>query len=304
MKAIKMEEDLNSCLILFELTGLQCFSLKSLTQDNAENRPSISRTVFMLVLFVFVNALVIFYVHHDHSIIEGDLTSKNVIIYVIKQSMNVGLVALLSVSFLQSYTSTQSIKKIYLNSKEIARLCLKFKLNIDFKKIKKDAWKRIWAMLGFILVMHGSVMLAHLNCPNNILQLILGIFPMLFLLMIVFKFVFYVNIVNHQLQLLEKLFKDAMQYEPVKVIESNIDVYLTQVKSSTPIDDKTLNKLRVVWKIYNVIYDNGALINQSIGLTVLSLLMGLVIALTVSGYEIFVTVVGGRPLQNIPGKST
>lgn len=302
MKAIKMTEDLNSCSILFELTGLQYFSLKSLTKDNVENRPSISRTAYMLVLFVFINSLAVSYVHHDHSIIKGDLTSKNLIMFVIKHSMNVGLVAILSVNLLQSYATTKSIKKIYLNSEEIARLCLKFKLNIDFKKIKKDAWKRIWMMSGVIFVMHGSVILAHINCPNNVLQQILGILPIFFMLMIAFKFVFYVNIVNHQLQLLEKLFEDSMQNDPVKVIESNIDVYLTQVKSSKPVDDTRLNKLRVVWKIYNVIYDNATLINQSIGLTVLALLMGLVIALTVSGYEIFVMVLGGIPLQNIGGK--
>lgn len=302
MKVKKIEEELNRCLILFEYTGLQYFSLKSLTQSNVDSRPSILRTIYMLVLFVFVNAMAVSYILLDHSAVKGALTSKNVIMFVVKHSMNVAMVIILSVSFVQSYTSTRHIKKVYLNTKEIARLCSEFKLDIDFKQIRNDAWKRVAVMISFIFLMHGSVMLAHRNSPNSTLQLLLGILPIFFLLMIVYKFVMYVDMVNSQLRLLERLFMDVFQYQPIKILENGINVQLKHVEPSKPFNE-ILNKLRVVWKIYNVIFDNGSLINDSLGLTVLTLLIGLVIALTVSGYEVFVTIVGGRPVQNLPGNS-
>lgn len=297
-----MEENLNNCLILFEYTGLQYFSLKSLTTDNAKNRPTFARTVLMLSLFVCINTLAICFIIRDHSIINGELTPKNLIMYLIKHSMNAGFVSTLSVSLIESFVTTRSIKKFYLNSKEIALLCLSFKLFIDFKKISKNYWKRILLMLSFILAMHGSVMIAHVNNTSGILQMLFGVVPVLLLMMTVYKFIFYVDVVNSQLRMLEKLFEDSFQYDPIKIIDNVADVNLTQVKPSSSIFvDNSLNKLRIVWKIYNLIYDNGNLINESIGMTALALLISLVICLTVSGYEMFVTIVGGRGLKNIPG---
>lgn len=293
-----MEENLNSCLILFEYTGLQYFSLKPLTKDG--KRPSVLRTAYMLVLLVGVNALAVFYILFDYSMVRGELTSRNIVMYAIKSLMIVGLVTVLSVSFVQSFVSTQSVKKIYLNSKETVQLCLEFKLNIDFKKIKRNALKKVCAMLSFIFALHGFVMLSHMNNLHNTLQLTLGIFPMLFLLVVVYKFVFYVDIVNSQLRLLETILEEIFRYQPSKINDNDVD--LKQVEPSKPVDDVTFSKLRVLWKMYNLIYDNGTLINESIGLTVLTLLIGCAIALTVSGYEIFVTIVGGRSIQNLPGK--
>lgn len=295
-----MEANLNSCLVLLELAGLQYFSLKSLDID-AKKGPSIPRTVYMLFLLVCINALTIAFIVNDKLIATGDLTTQKLLTCIVQRSISVGMVLVLCTSFVQSYVTTENIMKVHLNSKEIARLSQVFKIFINFKKVKIKAWKMIWMMFGFLATVHGSLMLAHLNNSAEILQILLGCLPMVFLLVIVYKFVFYVNMVNSQLKFLNKLLCRIFQYQPIKIID-NINYHLMHVKPLKPADD-TLSKLRVIWKIYNNIYESGILINESIGLTVLVLFMGIVIALTVSGYEMYIIIAGGLPTSRIPGES-
>lgn len=122
--------------------------------------------------------------------------------------------------------------------------------------------------------------------------MLIGSIPILLLFMIIYKFVFYVDMVNNQLEFVVKLLDKTFQPEEVKVVG--------EMCFKNTLDDP-LKKLRAIRKVYNIIFESGALVNRSNGLTILILLMDLVIAITASGYEIFVIAVGSLPIQRIPG---
>lgn len=297
-KELKMnfEDELHSCLFIFEVTGLQYFSLKKLLSHKSNGLEK-WRVVYMLVLLLCIFSLAVSYVIHDHRAIEGNVTPKNVLMFAIQNTMNFGIIMVEIISLLQSYWSTRKIMKIYAALKEIVHLCFNdFKTFIDFTKIKERAWKRFRQMLAFIGVLHISLTLYHIKSTDAICQLFLGIIPLFFLTMVVNKFVFYVDLVNSLLEFLKYLLEDIFKYEPIKII-SNLHSSTKTVKAP----EDPMRKLRACWKIYMKIYDISGLINDSIGLTILVLLSSLVVTLTISGYEVFVIIVGGLPVKKFPG---
>lgn len=303
MKLIRIEDELNGSLFFFELMGLQYFSLKSLTQDSLKNKITVYRFVYMVFLLIFVLSFVVAFVVADNFTFIESLTAKNVIMFAIKNSMNVGLVLVVCTSLIQSYVSTEYIKKIYLNTDEIARLAFcEFKVFIDFKKIKKSVWKRLAIMAVFFITLQGVIGFTNMKYLNNFYTMLIGIIPLFFFLVIVFKLVFYIDFINLHLEFLEKLIEDVPILQPIKIID-NINLHLLSVKSVKPVKppEDPMRKFRITRKIYNIIYENSILINDSNGLTVLMLLTSLVIALTATGYQGFVIIVGGLPIEKAAG---
>jgi hypothetical protein len=291
-----MEKELNNSLFIYEIMGLQYFSLKSLNYKNYKHPPTFFRVVLMFFLIAIILLLMITYVVKDHKVVEGNLTAKNVLMFAVHHLMNFGLILVTCTSIIQSYTSDLQVKMIYINFKEILQISQQeFGSVWDFKKVKVSARKRMICMSVFIILLHGTVMLMKIGSSEIIFKMLLGLFPVLFFLMISNKFIFYVTLINYQLKLLITLLTQTFQ--SIKIID-NINCHLKPKK----FNEDSLNKLRTARKVYNLIQENASLTNESNGLTILIMFVGLVVALTVSGFEIFVIIVGGLPIERLSGK--
>lgn len=291
-----METELKSFLNIFELLGLQYFSITELNVDNFKKRPTFLRAIFMLVLITIVCSLMIFFVTNETSAVEGKVTAKNVIMYAVKRSFNLGMILVCCSSIVQSFVSTKKMKKVFMNIRQVVEIAkVEFDVCVDFKRFKKSALRKLWFLLLFFATIHGSVTLFYWNEENLFIKMFFGAIPVVFLLIIVYKIVFFIALINYQLELLSDIITDIFQYHPIKIIE-NINFHLTSVKT---IEDP-LEKSRFARKIFNIIFESGALINSSNGLTMLLMLSTLVISLTVSGYETFVIIVDGLSLKHIP----
>lgn len=297
-----MEEELNSCLVIFELIGLQYFSLKTLVKDS-NKKPSIVRTIFMVVLMVLMTILVVLFVTSED--LETDnqkVTAKNFITFAIQHSMNFGLILVILVSMVQSFMTTSKTKKLFLNVKEIAKLSYdEFNFTVNFKSIKKAALRRSYVLMTFFITVHFSTFFFRADSPEDVIPMLLGILPILYLLLIVYKFIFYVGMVNKQLNFVGKLLHETFKNPPpIKTID-NKNMHSLYVKPAKNCEEDHFKKLLATRKIFNLVYENGLLVNDSNGFTILIVLLDLVVALTASGYEIFVIIVGGLPVEKIPG---
>lgn len=299
MKKLKNFEELYSFMFIFEVFGLQYFSLQKLSPENFKTKPGHCRILYMLFILVIIVSMTVGYIIHDHTQILEPITMKHLVMIAVQQSMNFGILLVVTVSLVQSYVSTNNIKGIFMNTRDIIQLCVyDFKIAIDFNRIKSEARKTLRNFVIFITTLHGTLMLIHMNSFDELLQMMLGMLPIFFLVMVEYKFVFYVDMVNRQLEFLKNLLEDTFKYQLIRNID-DFNFHLTVRPIKAP--DDPIRKLRAAWKIYMKIYDISRLINDSIGLTVLVMLMSLVIALTVSGYEIVVILVGGLPLKRLPG---
>lgn len=303
MKTAKIEEELNNCLILFELLGQQYFTLKSLTSRNLTSRPSIFRFIYLVIVFLFISILMVYYIYQDQAVINESLNAKNVLMYAVKNSMHFGMVLVVWTSLIQSFVSTRKIKKIFFNVMETVQLCAtEFNVMIKPKLIRNAAWKRISVMIIFFAIVHGGMMILNVSSSKAVKKLTIGLLPIFFFLTIMNKYIFYVGMINHQLEFLRNLIGSIFKSESPQTINivENMNFHLKSVKPMTSADD-LMKKFRAARKIYNIIYENGILINESNGLTILVMLISLVIALTVSGYEMFVIIIGGLPLDQAMG---
>ena len=293
-----MEKEIGGSLFLFEVLGLQCFSLKHLKPENVDKRPNILRTIYMFLLFCSLCAFTVGYVSHDRALTLQKKEPKYFLVFIIKNSMSVGLILVVFTSFVESYRSTKNIKKIFLNAKEITKACFnKFNVVVDFKKSKKGSWKRVLKGIIFLVILQFFVIISNvLFSRDGSFVVLFQLFPSTYLLMIVFKYVFYVGMVNNQLEELKELLVNTFKQQESEIIENGKSI--TVLSTMDP-----LCKLRACWRIYNIIYENGLLINESQGLTVLMCLGSLIVALSISGYQLFVIIVGGMLSSQIPGNN-
>lgn len=295
MKALSFEQELNSCMIMFEAMGLQYFSLKSLTVHNFRARPSVPRTIFMLFLVTLITILMIIFIIYDKSLPKEIITAKNVLMQMVRKSLNFNLVLVVWTSLIQSFLSTEKVKKLFFNLTEVSQLSHQyFHMTFDAKRLKRLACRRTLLMMIFLMTVHGGVLIISILHFGMMLKPLVAILPVMFLFTVVNKFLFYVGIVNSQLEFLAQLIENLFVWqEPVKLIDNKI---ILSIKPSRSADDP-LRKLRAARKIYNKIFENSILINESNGLTLLVLLISLVISLMTSGYEIFVVIIGGLPMD-------
>jgi hypothetical protein len=296
-----LEDELSSFGFLFEVLGLQYFSLKQLKDENDAKRPAFVRAIYLLVLSIFLLCVSCFFVYSDREGFSTNVTAKTFLTYAIDNSMNVGMLFVLISSTVQAFFTTKKIKNLYINNRKIVQMIASdYDLRINFKSIHKTV-KRYLAIVGlYFLLSHGLILIASASSMQKFLVYVIGTFPMFFLMMSVFKFVFYVEMVNRQIEILTSLIKSIFQEHPLKSLEQ-LHLHLTSIKYMR-LADNVFKKFVSAKKQYNVLYENAGLINESMGLTILILLIVLVITLTSSGYQVFVILVGGKSLDKLPGK--
>lgn len=300
-----MEKELDSCLVIFEISGLQYFSLKSLTAENVKTRPSWVRLIYMLILLVSLTALILWQVYIENVESSKSVTTRNLLGFIIQQSMNLGLILVIVTTLIQSYTSTASMRQFYLNQKEIVNTYSRhFDIIIDFKKLKKMATRRGLVLIVFYFVINGIITVVHVETEKHLLLFAIALLPVLFLFMTVLKFLFYVSVVNEQLAFLMNYLEEIFKRDTINLIEDmNHRLIELKPRQMGPIDDH-IRKLRSAVRIYGIIHENAGLINASIGWSVLSFLLCLTTATTVSGYQLFVIIVGGLSVDHLPSKNT
>jgi hypothetical protein len=299
-----MEEELNNALIIFEAIGLQYFSLKQVTRKNLWMRPSNVRTFYMIILLCLITGVAVWFVQGE-AVIETNetITAKNILTYALQHSINVGFVLVIIVSLMQSYFTTPKVKKIYLNMKEIAEIAMdQFNIKKDFSLVRKSASKRVKVVIFSFLAIHFTTYFIRSASVTDIVPMLIGLLPIFYLVMIVYKFVFYVAMINGQMRFVLKLLEETFKTPPifVKTVES-MKINVTNVQLVRK-HENSMSKLLGVRRIFNLTYENGSLINESNGLTILIVLVDLVIGVTAAGYQIFVIFIGGLPTEKLPGK--
>ena len=298
-------EELNSSLIIFELMGLQYFSLKLLTLKNASERPSITRTVYMLVVLVVMTAIAFWFVTTE-AVLKNEaenLTAKNILTFAIQHSLNFGFTLVIVSSVVQSFVTNSKVKKIYLNIREVADIAQEsFNVKVNFTAIKRTLSRKLKILVVSFLSLQLTIFFIKSEPRPDVVAMLVGIIPMMYLLMVAYKFVIYVSMVNSQMKFVLKLIEEVFKEPPIpiKTVDA-ININFMHAKRINK-NEYPMRKLLAVRRIFNLIYDNGKLINESNGFTILIVLIDLVIAITASGYKVFVIILGGMPMADIPGK--
>lgn len=301
MNVLKLEEALHSNLVIFELMGMQFFSLKKLSRLNAYERPSVFRVLLVFLVIFSVICFLMFLMTSLPGCIPQEkkvIDAKNVLMFSIAQTMQLGMIISVICCVLQSYFSSKDVKKLFLNSREMVESMFReFDIVVDFEEIKKAAWKRFAVMTIFFLSIHGWMTYCSRNSSIMLLTSFCVAPVSIFLVLTVYKFIFFVVMVNRQLEgltfTLTKIFDEKMgevEHLHVQIIS------LKQTRSN----HERLVKIQAARKIYNLIHENSELVNSSNGLTVLICIVAHAGLLVLKSYEMFTIFVGGEVSGKIP----
>lgn len=293
-----MEKELNPCLIIFELMGMQYFSLKHSNRNNFSNRPTNYRRAHMLIMSLFLSLFVASFILTVDVIEIDKVTPKRILMFAIQSYLKFGLIFVVFIGAIQSYASTKNFKRFFMNLKEIANLSFReFNLDIDFKLLKKESLRRTAIVLICFFSSHSVVCYLTFVAEGKVFdysEFTIATTLVVFIVMITYKFVFYVCMINYQLMFLNKILGKIFKQEHVAVVNNINFQLLTNTETST----RKILQARIIFK---KIYENSCLINKSIGLTFLILLINTVVALTSAGYEAFKIIVKGIEAERTAG---
>lgn len=291
MKSSIIADELNGCLVINEITGLQYFSLKNFFKDKSRKGTHFCRKiVFCFYLVAYLTF--IFIALPSAPFVNASLTSQNVILVLFRVirsfSKLVGYLAFL----IQSYVSTENVKKFFLNTQLIAEWSHQdFYIEMNFAKVRRDAWYRFFAInLYWALPYCGIIYVNSRSLGETVYMAVFAIFYVGFSLAIATKNIFFIMLINFQLRHLEKLLQSIFQPQYDLIVGKVYDLTIGDNKS----EDGNMKQLLVVWKIYNKINENADLINNSMDASMIFILINAVMAFLTSGYELVISFVSSQ----------
>lgn len=294
-------EELNNILIIFEMLGLQHFSLKLLLNVDTKTtkRPSWFRLFYMILTIIIFFFILKFYGNFSGSGLSKTLEQNSIIALTVQNIMVFAFMIVINISIIHSYRTTHNTKKIFIISSKINKLCLEaFGKSVDVKFLKKKLFRKMRSMAIYFTLFHLLMFLYEPNAqPVAVLVTAMKNF---ILLMLSFRLIVYTSLVNEHLRFLEKLVQELFPSPPIKIID-NINLHLTFVKSAA-FKDKPLKKVMAAREMYGSVIEITNLVNDTIGLSIFLLFVSLVITMTSGGYRVFVASQGGPGGETLYGE--
>lgn len=306
IKAEPLEHFLSGMTTIYEIMGLQFFSLSSVSlQDGFLQEDRVSKKHKFLIL-ITVTALLVQITGIGSAIWlekqnqQNDNVTTGLIVQFTAYSMMVFVVA---VSILHSFAMTKQTKKIFRNFMKTSKI---FAVELDEKIDDANLARRI--KLSFIRVSSCFVVLTVLllafiyqhNQTNVFLWAVLVIFPHFFLNVVDNYFMFFIMIVNENLKTIAKVLAKFQKMRETKKL-SIVTTHL-YVKTERRSYDETFNSLLKLKRIYGIIADTTSLINKVMGLPFMLKLVLMILGNVSAGYKIYLALMGDVPVERIGGE--
>lgn len=290
---MEAEKNLAQSCAIFQFLGLLNFSIKNLSWKSLSQFPTMGYTITFVLLLMILTAKSVAFTVFMSTELSLSLSAKNALNYIMQHSMFIGLISVILTGLVQSYTSTKSLKRFFLNFIAISQLfSQEFQHILDFKRVKLELYRNCFRFTAIYLLITLLVYFYEsYHGIGSVLKSTIGLVPIIFLEMIMFKFVFLVYLVNDALEHLVKVLD--------KTFLGNLGTKVAMVQPKHHISCKKLNTLR---KIYSLVEENVELINKSMGFTLLSIIFLQALALITCGYRLFLTFVGRYPIPNTCSK--
>lgn len=290
MKQSTLAEELDGTLKIFEIFGLQFFSLKSVFAKASGQQWTIFRIIYFIFLcttcFVFGCLILI------TSFLTEKVTTKNVLTVFYLQLLNYYFLTALVSSLIQSAISTKHIQRVFISSQEISNISEKdFNVAMKFGELRKSTLKKICVMVVIAIVATCATIYAQFDNAQEFELLNTSLLTTL-LSMIVCKFSFFVNLVNLQVRHIEELFVLIFQAKPSQTYGK---VYRNDVMEKP--GKQELRKLTTVWKIYIKVSKNASIINRSMGLTILLVVVIAIMVVTYAVYDVCLAIMDDSQAQ-------
>lgn len=211
------------------------------------------------------------------------LSAKNFLNIAVRYAMYFGLVFIICISLIQSYAMTASMKQFYRNCIKIARMFeVKCSVTIDHRQVKRSLIRKMIFVVVYFVVVESFVYSMDVYFDKKLrpfLKIAAAFFPSMFLATIALKFMFFVQMINLHLVTYNKALKKLFQPYTTQKLANIVNTIVVTPVNVDEIEVTGL-KLRNLRNIYIAISENVEIVNQSMGATILTVIVVMVITFT------------------------
>ena len=293
---------LSDSVLILQFFGLFYFSVAKLNPENQKKFPSRKYTIYFAILLIILVGLSIYIFYLLFLASSNEDNSKILVKDKFLRSMiYISLLLVISVCLIQSFVSTPSTKKFFLNCVKITNISIcDFGHFNDYRVIRRSFIKNVinyFIIFVFLPDIWSQLYNKFNNELLNFKTYLIFFLPILLMRMSILKFLLLVKIVNLQLDMIYNLIEEV--FEPPKVHLNNPRSYIKTLKCNKSLEVQMRLKFINIRRIYNIIFENTELINQIMGITMITLFAIMVISITISGYNIILAAAGSEVSANL-----
>jgi hypothetical protein len=271
------------CFKIFEIVGVQNFSLNQLNDDKLKFSIFRFCWIFMKIVGILVITKISSELFEDEDVAD---IKTNPMLKLLETGMLALLLFTIIINIFKTYSATNDIKQIYLNFKKSHNLIPNKLPHITIEEMKKS---KINFLIKFIFIIF-LVILLHFNNiyeSKNVLILFLSGLPTFMVYLASFQVIFMIDLINQNLKMIKNLIEGIV--ENYKVTKRILIIIPRK-----PIEYQTMQMLRVCRQMYNLMQETCMIINDVYGFFIIAEISACILYSTYGGYLLFGTLAGGK----------
>lgn len=307
LKQSYLEGNFKYCFLVFQILGLQFFSVQSLRSEKnlsvIKKWPSVGFCSYFLLLFVVVSVQNLAGVF----LLQDSFNNDSMVKQMVNNFMRFGTTGIFTLSamllLILSFNSTQNQKSIFLNLISISEQFESLlKIRIDYKKLAKIMFTKLIVLLLFYIVIYIILLQLEMLTNSGFERYLNWVgFTIVRIVYSGKLFVFYVDMITHHLVHLENTLQEIHATKFYQTISVERDFFVS-VKSSAKYYDGIYKKLTHVKNIYGLLWETSIKVNDSMGKILLTYIIIVVVSVTGAGYKTFVIIATHQPIINAVGE--
>lgn len=270
----------------FQVFGLQFFSV-----DGTHNKNnSVKYKVYFLVLLGLVAISCIAQFKIQPQVENGD-NAKTAVQKSLEGAAFLGVYLQAFVILIQGYMTTSKNRIVLDNFNKISNLSWsRAYFHIDYSLFRKTYGVKFSGILIFFLIIYAlPIFYDVIKKPTDDPQIYRPVYTLIPILLMKFasmKFMFYANLVNFHMKMVENLLRKPQVH--VTEIIKILDCFHKQTKMQiTRNHDQLMQKVSVAKQMYGIIWETTNLLNDCLGWTILVETIMVCCGLIVSAYQSF-----------------
>lgn len=300
---ISMENSLSGATTIFELMGLQFFSVsfEPLEERFHSSQQVSKKHKFLFLITVLALSLQGAGIVYAISLEDYTQQDDNVRTALTVQFITYILMVVVSlISVLHALRVTKKTKQAFCNLKKIFKIFTnELDERIDYTKFaRRSKLTFLKATVCFVTQIVVVLVFIHQHDQSKIfLWAVLAIYPYFFLQVVNNYYIFFIMAVTENLRTIFKVLEKVHKMR--KGMKMNVGVINFHAK---PVDDDLFNSLLKLKRIYGIIADTTGLINEVAGLPFMMQLFIMVVGNVSAGYKVYLSLMGDVSVERMGGE--
>lgn len=304
--SVAMEKSLSGVTTLFQVLGLQFFSIHSYSlEDGFHNRGGVSKKHKLSFVFI-VACLTLEFVGIYYAILLEKEQEQN-------KNVNTGLSFqylvyfysnfVVIVAVVNAYATTAKTRAIFCNFEKISNIFRNsLREIIDFKEFsKRFNTTMIKISTFFIIDICATLIFVYQHNQSNIfLWTVLAIFPYFFFTIMLSYLIFFIKFINLYLDCMVEALDKLNRLHELSKLGHGIHI---ELKSQRINCDELFNSMLALRRIYGCLSETTCMINEVLGIPLIVLITDLIMANSSGGYKLFLSVMGEVFIGRVGGEN-